>query len=60
MWQAPEINDLVHDELTKNSVNLEVLSKDNVFAAVEDCVNKVSVAMVAWQSCPSGLLFAGD
>jgi hypothetical protein len=42
--QAPEIHDLVLEELSKNSINLEVLSKDCIFTAVDHFVNKVKCA----------------
>jgi len=41
--QAPEINDLVLEELERNSINLEVLAKDHLFSAVEAFVDKVCV-----------------
>ena len=47
--EAPEINDLVHEELAKSAANLEVLSKDHLFGAVNQFVDKVCVCMYA---CP--------
>ena len=39
--QAPEITDLVQEELDKKSSNLEVLTKLDLFEAVKDFVEKV-------------------
>jgi hypothetical protein len=54
--QAPEITDLVQEELDKKSSNLEVLTKVDLFEAVKEFVEKVCMLMNVLSSSARVLL----